>query len=225
MWQMKRTGFSVAGPAARIRTTRFILFGSGPSRCTSSVEKPASRKRFSIALVAAVTLPLGVSVVLISMSCLKMSRASAFSAGDVVGSVCCASAERPKTAVQAATARSVRGVWRGMTALYGSRPTAVFPRRRAVAGLQDAPYRFIVLPRVFEVLYACEVLGIGGNGRGGCGGLSYSHTGTTEDLERVAYRGLRVRPGRDRTLLHPRARRGEDGRSRECARRPLFLQP
>jgi hypothetical protein len=44
----------------------------------------------------------------------------------VVGSVCCANAERPKTAVQAATARSVRDVWRGMTALYGSGQAVVF---------------------------------------------------------------------------------------------------
>src|ERR1700747_2280428 len=35
-----------------------------------------------MALLAAVTLPLGVSVLLISISCLKMSRASARSAGD-----------------------------------------------------------------------------------------------------------------------------------------------
>ena len=78
-------GFCEVGEAARMRTIKFILLGSGPRRCMSSGAKPASRKRFCMALAAAVTLPLGVSVVLISMSCLKMSRASARWAGDAVG--------------------------------------------------------------------------------------------------------------------------------------------
>src|ERR1700760_490830 len=78
-----------------------------------------------MAFVAAVTLPLGLSVVLISISCLKMSRASARSAGDVVGNADCANAESPNAAVHATTARSVGYVWRGMGALYGSAPAAV----------------------------------------------------------------------------------------------------
>ena len=52
----------------------------GRASLTSSRAKPASRKRFCMAAVPAVTLPFGVSVVLISMSCLKISLASARSA-------------------------------------------------------------------------------------------------------------------------------------------------
>jgi len=48
-----------------------------------------------MALVAVVTLPKGVSVVLISINSLKISRASARSAGGAVGNALCARAAKP----------------------------------------------------------------------------------------------------------------------------------
>jgi len=59
-----------------MRTTWFFLRSFGPSTATSAAGKPASRQRFATASAAVVTLPTE-SVVLISISCLKMSRARA----------------------------------------------------------------------------------------------------------------------------------------------------
>src|SRR6266478_1813739 len=59
------------------RTTRFFLRSFGPATWMSLSAKPPSRRRAAIASAAAVTLPTE-SVVLISMSCLKISRANCF---------------------------------------------------------------------------------------------------------------------------------------------------
>ena len=59
----------------RRRATKFLLRSFGPKTCTSLAANPASRKRFAMASAATVVLPTE-SVVLISMSCLKMSRES-----------------------------------------------------------------------------------------------------------------------------------------------------
>src|SRR5271154_2347619 len=58
-----------------MRATIFPLRSFGPSTWTSLAGKPASSKRLAIAFAAIVVLPTE-SVVLISTSCLKMSRAS-----------------------------------------------------------------------------------------------------------------------------------------------------
>src|SRR5882762_9888251 len=57
------------------RTMRFFLRSFGPASLISASAKPASRKRLAIASAAVVTFPTE-SVVLISMSCLKMSCAN-----------------------------------------------------------------------------------------------------------------------------------------------------
>ncbi len=86
-------------PVPRKRTTRFFLRSFGPSTCRSFSVKPPVRNRWAMASAAVVTLPTE-SVVLISMSCLKMSRASR-----LVGSRLCACASgklpiQPNTTTQ-----------------------------------------------------------------------------------------------------------------------------
>ena len=56
------------------RATRFFFLSVGPAMWRSCSGKPASRRRAAMASAAVVTLPTE-SVVLISMSCLKISRA------------------------------------------------------------------------------------------------------------------------------------------------------
>src|SRR6266576_524955 len=72
---MKRMGLRF--PVPRKRATRFFLRSLGPAILTSPSAKPPSRRRLAIASAAVVTLPTE-SVVLISMSCLKMARANCF---------------------------------------------------------------------------------------------------------------------------------------------------
>src|SRR5712691_128777 len=72
-WPMNRMGLRF--PIPRKRATRFFFRSFGPATRTSPSANPASRRRLAIASAAAVTLPTE-SVVLISMSCLKMSRAN-----------------------------------------------------------------------------------------------------------------------------------------------------
>src|SRR5579863_3551146 len=62
-------------PVPWMRATMLNLRGFGPRSWTSAGGNPASRRRWAMAFAAVVTLPAGVSVVLISMSCLKMERA------------------------------------------------------------------------------------------------------------------------------------------------------
>src|SRR5258708_32040345 len=64
-------------PVPRKRATRFFLRSLGPATITSFSKKPASRKRLAIASAAVVTLPTE-SVVLISINCFRISRASWF---------------------------------------------------------------------------------------------------------------------------------------------------
>src|SRR5437660_580852 len=59
----------------QITATRFFFRSFVPSSLMSASTKPPSRKRLAIASAAVVTLPTE-SVVLISMSCLKISRES-----------------------------------------------------------------------------------------------------------------------------------------------------
>src|SRR6266403_913002 len=72
---MNRMGLRFPVPCKR--TTRFFLRSFGPATWMSPSAKPPSRRRVAIASAAVVTLPTE-SVVLISMSCLKISRASCF---------------------------------------------------------------------------------------------------------------------------------------------------
>src|SRR5581483_4338848 len=83
-----------------------------------------ARKRFCMAAVPVVTLPCGVSVVLISMSCLKIASASVRSAADACGTELCACADEREAAaiipaVSDAETRSNRGRFLCMKALYG----------------------------------------------------------------------------------------------------------
>src|SRR5271170_4050440 len=80
-----------------MRATMFPLRSFGPSTCTSLAGKPASSKRLAMAWAAIVVLPTE-SVVLISTSCLKMSRASCL----VVSFSCaCSVAAKKKLAISA----------------------------------------------------------------------------------------------------------------------------
>ena len=85
IWHRNRIGFSEGVPAARIRTTRFCLRGSGPRSSISCGAKPPSSSRFRIASVPVLTLPRGVSVVLISISSFSISRPSARSSAEAAG--------------------------------------------------------------------------------------------------------------------------------------------
>src|SRR5882672_10612974 len=76
---MNRMGLRFPVPCKR--TTRFFLRSFGPATWMSFSAKPPSRRRVAIASAAVVTLPTE-SVVLISMSCLKMSRANCFVCSD-----------------------------------------------------------------------------------------------------------------------------------------------
>src|SRR5262249_40796575 len=122
-----------------MRTMRFILFGSGPSRCMSSGANPASRKRLCMASAAAVTLPFGVSVVLISISCLKMSRASARSAAETGGNELCPKRGRLKKTRNPAKAERMGKNVECMCGIVLSLSD----------GLQKAPNRFIVMPPTY----------------------------------------------------------------------------
>ena len=77
---MKRMGLRLPEPWKRM--TRFFLRSLGPATMTSFSGKPASRRRLAMASAAVVTLPRE-SVVLISINCLKISRASAVASGGV----------------------------------------------------------------------------------------------------------------------------------------------
>src|ERR1700733_6163553 len=78
-------------PLPRRRTTRFFLRASAPSTATSAAAKPAARKRCAMACAAVVTLPTE-SVVLISISCLKISCASALAGSSVAAAPCASGA-------------------------------------------------------------------------------------------------------------------------------------
>src|ERR1700723_2669794 len=69
-----------------MRATILPLRSLGPRTCTSLAGKPASRRRLAIASAATVVLPTE-SVVLISTSCLKMSRESCLVASSRFGEV------------------------------------------------------------------------------------------------------------------------------------------
>src|SRR5580704_5500041 len=71
---MIRIGFNFALGVPRYRATMLPLRSLGPSTTTSALGNPASSRRFAMASAATVVLPTE-SVVLISMSCLKMSCA------------------------------------------------------------------------------------------------------------------------------------------------------
>ena len=69
-WPIRSTGLCAPVPCRR--ATMLPLRGLGPSTTTSLAGKPASRRRCAMASAATVVLPTE-SVVLISISCLKMS--------------------------------------------------------------------------------------------------------------------------------------------------------
>src|SRR6202034_89036 len=71
---MIRTGFNFEPALPRYRATMLPLRSLGPSTTTSALGNPASNNRFAMASAATVVLPTE-SLVLISMSCLKMSCA------------------------------------------------------------------------------------------------------------------------------------------------------
>src|SRR5271165_2227600 len=87
----------------RYRATMLPLRSFGPITVTSAAGKPASRSRFAIACAAIVVLPTE-SVVLISISCLKMScaRVRADSSFGAAGHADCRAAAHKRIAAELA---------------------------------------------------------------------------------------------------------------------------
>src|SRR5665213_1127302 len=103
---MSRTGLSVFEVPGMRTTTFESLSPAGPSTWTSAAGNPASRKRFAIARAAGVVLP-SLYELLISMSCLKIARASVCGG---VSSLCAATVNGASSASAREIVRSVIGV-------------------------------------------------------------------------------------------------------------------